>query len=92
MGLEVHEDSSVCLFDVELLFDASILFDPYLYVQDWEETFRVWNFQFELDSRMFAVQTFERLLGIFQAVDCRAHIVDVPNIDNEFGLQLLVDV
>ena len=77
MGLEVHEDSSVCLFDVELLFDASILFDPYLYVQDWEETFRVWNFQFKVDSRMFAVQMFERLSGIFQAVTWRAHIVDI---------------
>ena len=92
MGLEVHEDSSVCLFDVELSFDASVLFDPYFYVQDWEETFGVWNFQFELDSRMFAVQIFERFLAIFQAADCRAHIVDVLNIDNGFGLQFLVDV
>ena len=29
MGLKVHEDSSVCLLDVELSFDAFILFDPY---------------------------------------------------------------
>ena len=47
MGLEVHEDSCVCLFDVELSFDASVPFDPYFYVQDWEETLGVWNFQFK---------------------------------------------
>ena len=60
MGLEVHEDSSVCLFDLELSFNASVLFDPYFHVQDWEETCRVWNFQFKLDNRMFAEEGVRR--------------------------------